>query len=266
MPARSIDDWSKVDFDACVVSFPKCGRTWVRLMLGKLITSQQGTSFQNANIDHLFNVYEATVARSELPTVVFTHDDWPQHNRPADLTADKTKLYNGKTVVLLIRDLRDVMVSNFFQLTKREQLEGYRSMSEYIKGEIGGATSFVTFYNHWWANRHVAKHVFVMRYEDLHRDPEHEMRRLLDALEWPTVSIETLRAVIAWSNFDNLRQQTMQATKRELQPRNQNDPESFKMRRGKMGGYVDYLSKEDIAFLNDQMNQLNIGYGYRGNP
>jgi hypothetical protein len=41
------------------------------------------------------------------------------------------------------------------------------------------------------------------------------------------------------------------------------DPESFKTRRGKIGGYVDYLSAEDIAWLNRRIDaELDPFYGY----
>ena len=34
-----------------------------------------------------------------------------------------------------------------------------------------------------------------------------------------------------------------------LTPADASDPESFKVRRGKIGGYADYLSEEDVAFM-----------------
>jgi len=49
-----------------------------------------------------------------------------------------------------------------------------------------------------------------------------------------------------------------------LMPRDKNDPESFKTRRGKVGGYVDYLTPQDIEFLDAKMREgLPLCYGYR---
>ncbi len=36
-----------------------------------------------------------------------------------------------------------------------------------------------------------------------------------------------------------------------MTPGNRFDPESFKTRRGKVGGYREYLSQEDVAFIDD---------------
>jgi hypothetical protein len=40
------------------------------------------------------------------------------------------------------------------------------------------------------------------------------------------------------------------------------DPESFKVRRGKVGGYGEYLSTEDQQFAADAMTELDRRFGY----
>jgi len=45
-----------------------------------------------------------------------------------------------------------------------------------------------------------------------------------------------------------------------LAPGDINDPESFKIRRGKIGGYIDYLSKEDIEFINAEIDENMVDY------
>ena len=47
-----------------------------------------------------------------------------------------------------------------------------------------------------------------------------------------------------------------------LQPRDRNDPESFNVRRGRIGGYADYLSAGDIAYANGTMSALDQRFGY----
>ena len=42
-----------------------------------------------------------------------------------------------------------------------------------------------------------------------------------------------------------------------LKPPEDGDPEGFKIRRGKVGGYVDYLSKDDIEYI-DQYLDANL--------
>jgi hypothetical protein len=49
-----------------------------------------------------------------------------------------------------------------------------------------------------------------------------------------------------------------------LHPGDVRDPESFKVRRGKVGGYREYLSAEDQQFAEDAMTELDRRFGYRG--
>jgi len=40
------------------------------------------------------------------------------------------------------------------------------------------------------------------------------------------------------------------------------DPESFKVRRGKVGGYREYLSPEDLDYAADALRELDARFGY----
>ena len=49
-----------------------------------------------------------------------------------------------------------------------------------------------------------------------------------------------------------------------LRPGDAADPESFKVRRGKVGGFVDYLDADDCDFMDAYIEAtLAAGYGYR---
>jgi hypothetical protein len=47
-----------------------------------------------------------------------------------------------------------------------------------------------------------------------------------------------------------------------LRPGDVRDPESFKVRRGKIGGYREYLSSDDQAYAADAMAKLDPRFGY----
>jgi hypothetical protein len=47
-----------------------------------------------------------------------------------------------------------------------------------------------------------------------------------------------------------------------LRPSDKDDPESYKVRRGKIGGYKDYLNKKDLEYVQKQMQELSDYYGY----
>ena len=54
---------------SCVVSFPKAGRTWLRMMIGKALAEQFGLNEGDA-LDHI----ERLAKRAGAPPFDFTHD------------------------------------------------------------------------------------------------------------------------------------------------------------------------------------------------
>lgn len=47
-----------------------------------------------------------------------------------------------------------------------------------------------------------------------------------------------------------------------LQPGDAHDSESFKVRRGKVGDYIDYLETTDMAYVAEVMRELDPRFGY----
>jgi hypothetical protein len=47
-----------------------------------------------------------------------------------------------------------------------------------------------------------------------------------------------------------------------LQATDVGDPESFKVRRGKVGGFADYLAGADLTYANEAMRKLDSRFGY----
>jgi hypothetical protein len=69
--------------DAYVISYPKCGRTWLRLMLGRTFASHFG-------LDDVPLLETKTFAKrqSGIPRLQFTHDDDPFMRPVARLQQD----------------------------------------------------------------------------------------------------------------------------------------------------------------------------------
>jgi hypothetical protein len=47
-----------------------------------------------------------------------------------------------------------------------------------------------------------------------------------------------------------------------LQTTDPGDPESFKVRRGKVGGFTDYLKGDDLRYAGEAMRKLDPRFGY----
>src|SRR3954470_16339839 len=101
--------------DVCLISYPKSGRTWLRLLVGEAIDAHFDLG---ATPTMRLEVWPLRELREGVPAVFVYHDDLPQQKTPDELHASKSK-YRHKKVIFLARDPRDVMVSQYFHRTKR---------------------------------------------------------------------------------------------------------------------------------------------------
>jgi len=259
--------------DAYLISFPKCGRTWVRVMLGRALYRHAGVDDLKPDGTRL--LYPEGVERmAGLPRVSFTHDGKPTRRPVEKIEADKSR-YSGKKVVLLIRDLRDVAVSYFFHETRRTkrfypkwEVAGFQGeISEFLRSDVGGVDHFIRFYNVWADSRGVPEGLLVIKYEEMHRQPAAVLRQMLAFLELPDVADEVVADAVEFASFDSMRSMEEQGVfshPHYMQPGDRDDEDSYKVRRGEVGGYADYLSPEDIAWLTERMrSELSPFYEYQ---
>lgn len=248
--------------DAYLVSYPKTGRTWLGLLLGQTFSNHFGVNALNP-----LDVERVAGYRRDIPRVRITHDGQPDKRTPAEIrTQDKANYAQGK-VILLVRDPRDVLVSDYFQLTRREgDYVEQTPISDFIRRERGGVDAFIAFYNHWIAHRDTPTAFTIVRYEDLHADTASEVQRLCTFLGLPAVDRAHLASAVEVASFGNMRKAEANDTygSSRLRPVNKDDPESFKTRKGEVGGHRGYLDDDDIAYLSERMTELDAAFGYRG--
>src|SRR5205085_11504613 len=103
----------------------------------------------------------------------------------------------------------------------------------------------------WWQHRAVPRNFLAIRYEELRAEPSRWLGPLLRFLGLPDVNDSLVADAVEYASFENM--QRMEATNhfrsKRLRLGDESDPEAFKVRRGKIGGYRDYLSLSDRAFL-----------------
>ena len=245
--------------DAFLISFPKCGRTWLRLMIGKAF--EEHFNLGNANI---LELHQLAALHPDIPKILVTHDDGPQWKMPDDLVESKKK-YKNKKVIFLVRDPRDVLVSSYFQKKKRRNKYN-GELFDYVHEEVGSLESLLRFYNIWARNRDIPKDFLLVRYEDMHEDPKRELRRVLDFLDLKEVSNDVIAEAVRFTSFENMRKMELadKFKSTRLRPLDKEDKESYKTRKGKVGGFIDYLSRENIEYINRKMNEeLSSLYKYR---
>ncbi|MFW6132946.1 MAG: sulfotransferase domain-containing protein [Planctomycetota bacterium] len=243
--------WNRMA-DVMLLSFPKAGRTWLRMLLAKTLATHCDVAD-----DRLMDLQHTP----GVPRIKPKHDDNPHLKTPGELVTRKTE-YADHKVILLVRDIRDLAVSAYFEATRRRQ-QFVGDISQFLRCQRGGVDTMIRFYNIWAANRNVPRGFCLVRYEDLHADASAEVRRILDFVGVEGVTDETIRQAVAFASFENMNrmERTDALASDRLRPGDPADPESYKVRRGKVGGYRDYMDPADAEMVRRKMvEQLDPMY------
>ena len=272
LPDQFLRWYAHKNTDVYLLSYPKCGRTWLRLMIGKVIVQH----FMLPEDEDILFLRDRQKLPPAVPRITVVHDDRPMLKSPDKLKATKTR-YGDKKLIFLVRDPRDVIVSSFFEMknrayifgdnpyeTRRAIFEG--SLSEFINREEGGFDTILRYYNIWAANRHIPKDFLLVRYEDINANPHNELRRVVNFLGLQVVSDEVIANAVKYASFDNMHR--MEANQKFhtsiLKPADKADINSYKTRKGKVRGFTDNLTKDEIEALNRKLDeQLTDYYGYK---
>jgi hypothetical protein len=260
---RTRDKIARIHADVLMTSFPKCGRTWLRLMLGSAL--QRHFRVESRRLVLLEPL--AAALHPSIPDVLVEHDSHPFRKRSDQLDASKAHLAD-KRVILLVRDPRDVMVSAYFHKRKRRKRPYPGSISEYLREETGSLKTFIQYYNHWAAQRHVPRNFLLVRYEDLHAGSREQLRRVLDLVGVGDVSDGVIEDAVRFASFENMRaMETSDALgSSRLRPGRTDDETSYKTRQGAVGRYHQHLSSEDIRYIDERVAALSPIYGYTPRP
>ncbi|MDJ0633104.1 MAG: sulfotransferase domain-containing protein [Xenococcaceae cyanobacterium MO_188.B29] len=234
-----------------VISHPKCGRTWLRMILGKILCSQF-----NLDEKYILNTIKLTL-EAGVTNINWIHDgsgSWSPgsitKSRFVRFVTDKS-IFKDKKVIFLCRNPKDVLVSSYFHVTRRYDYQFQGDISDFIRSREHGIKKLVNFYNLWYENQNVPEDFLLIKYEDLKTAPYETLKTIIDFAQIKNIEEKTIKNAIEFAKFDNMKNLEKNAKLHNsiLQPGTVEDNESYKVRRGKVGGYLDYLSQEDIEYI-----------------
>src|SRR5262245_27724318 len=251
--------------DAVILSIPKSGRTWLRAFLCAYFCRRFGLEF---------TLRPGRYALPGFPRIVFSHDlfehrtkgDWWDRIRGKYLVP-RRELSRAK-IILLARDPRDCFVSLYLQLTRRDPNAPVnlkqKTVSEMLRDEKFGMRAIVNTMNNWLNEFSQRDNFTLVRYETLRASPAEHFRDLLAVLGESSPDANIFQEALEFSRFENM--QKLEAAgafdSNILHPGDVRDPESFKVRRGKVGGYREYLSADDQQFAAAVITELDRRFGY----
>jgi len=255
--------------DAVVVSYGKAGRTWLRVMLSGYYQRRYGLSPRS--LLGFDNFHRRNAA---IPRIFFTHD-----NYIADYTGhrDSKRDFYDKKVVLLVRSPQDTAVSQYFQWKHRmrpgkKRLNDYPehgaevSVFDFAMRPAAGLPKILDFMNLWAAEASRVRAFLLVRYEDMRRDPAAELRRIVEFLG-DSAEPDAIRAAVEFASVENMRSMEQRRvfwlSGGRMTPRDKSNPDSYKVRRAKVGGYRDYFDDDQAARIDELVrSKLSPFFGY----
>jgi hypothetical protein len=262
--------------DLLIIGHPKSGNTWLKVMLSRLYQVRHGLP---ASV--IVTSDELARRNPAIPRISATNGHYSYEGAVgAALAKGGDPALRAKPILFLARHPCDIAVSWYFQFTKRQSAHKQELINHFIDRPIDrhtvemwqfvresdiGVPMLIDYLNHW--QRAVAElpRAITLRYEDLRAEPAAALRRI-GALMGEEFTDQETEEAVSFGSFDNLRQLESQGffSQGGLTLRNPADPESFKVRKAKVGGYRDYFTPAQVAELDALVEAgLSPSLGYQ---
>ena len=245
-----------------IIGHPKSGNTWLKAMISRLYQMRYQLPESK-----LINTDEFSRKYPEIPRLAATNGCYSYEQEVGNLLAAGApdNLLRHKPVMFLARNPIDIAVSWFHQFTKRQS----RAKQELINHSIAhpvdrntidmwsfvrhsdiGLPFLIEYQNTWARNIAQLEHGMLVKYEELRSEPVATLYKITQ-LMGETFTEDEVRAAVEWGSFDNLRKLETSGTFSQggMKLVNANDPSTFKVRRGKVGGYREDFNAEQVAEL-----------------
>ena len=242
------------DNDFFLVSFPRSGSTWLRIMLLHYFMQQdfhlvrdkeKGRLYMNGEpFNHFMpSVYKTRIQKLKLPSSI-----------PRIVKSHYPYNHFYKKVIYLVRDPRDVLISYYYYLQRHNRIPRSYPLEKYVQQfpltiDKIHRTSWADHVN-GWMNTDVP--ILVLRYEDLHEQPVHVLHSIMDFINYPWKK-ECAEHAIEFSRFENLRQSESSGKSDQIR---------F-IRKGIVGEHTSILTERQISMLNHLYKDLLVRFKYR---
>ncbi len=237
--------------DIFLVSFPKSGNTWTRFLLANLRFPDQPATW--ANINRLI----------PDPTVT-TKKDFDRMPRPRIIKSHECFDPRYPRVVYIVRDPRDVVVSQYHYHRKIRKIEDDSPMEKFVTRFLAGETcphgSWGQNVSTWLTTSEGNPRFLLLRYEDLVADTARELAKVVAFLDL-SAGPEQIAQAVERSSADRMRQlEKRQPDKNELMKGSRKDL-SF-VRAAGSGGWRSDLPAPMVARIEAAWGSLMQHLGY----
>ncbi|MBZ5721736.1 MAG: sulfotransferase domain-containing protein [Acidobacteriia bacterium] len=237
--------------DTFIVSYPKSGNTWMLFLIANLVHPEQPATFLTADrmipaVHRQTERYFRTLPHPRLIKSHFAFDP------------------NYRRVLYIVRDPRDVVVSQYYYQIKRGHIqEDYpleRYVSRFLAGDVSPYGSWAQHVGSWMVSRHSSPDFLLIRYEDM---LAHTTDRLARTARFLGIepSRERIQHAVEMSSADRMRRiEKVEADKWALTKGSRQDI-AF-VRSAQAGGWKSAVPADSVAEIESAWGPLMRWLGY----
>jgi hypothetical protein len=245
-----------------IIGHPKSGNTWLKVMISRLYQLRYDLPESK-----LINTDEFARKIPQIPRLAATNGYYSYEGEVGKLLAcgAPDNPLRHKPVLFLARNPIDIAVSWYHQFTKRQSRAKQElinhwidhpvdrrtvGMWEFVRHSDIGLPSLIEYQNTWARNVQELEQGLLVKYEELRTEPVPALHKIIK-LMGEDFSEEEIRAAVEWGSFDNLQKMETSGTFSQggMKLVNAGDPSTYKVRRGKVGGYRDDFDSHQVAEL-----------------
>lgn len=238
--------------DTFVVSYPKSGNTWTRFLIANL-------AYPKARVD--FTTINRLIADPALASKRFLKS----LPRPRILKSHEPFDPRYKHVVFIVRDPRDVALSEYHFEVKRKHVDEATPIDHYVSRFVAGDTgpygSWGENVGSWVAARQNNPRFLLLRYEDMLEAPERELAKVAIFLGFEP-DPQRLAHAIDESSADRMRKLEQAQADQWSATKNTRKDIPF-VRAAKSGGWKTGMPPSSVALIESAWAPLMTLLGYK---
>jgi Sulfotransferase domain. len=238
--------------DIFLTSYPRSGNTWTRFLVGNLVHTEEAVTFLNVE---------------RLVPDMYKHGDYYMRHLPRPRILKSHEVFDPryKRIIYIVRDPRDVAISNYHWEMKQRSVKDGVPIEEFLPDWIGGKVwdrlgNWGDHVTSWLSTRGDRAAFVMLRYEDLIEDPARELVKVANLLGIEP-SPERLARAANLSSADRMRQLEQTQGKKWVQTRYTRQDKPF-VRKAASGGWKAVLSPKSVAAIEAAWGDIMTSIGY----
>jgi hypothetical protein len=238
--------------DVFLTSYPRSGNTWTRFLVGNLVHTEEGVTFLNVErlVPDMYKHGDRYLRRLPRPRILKSHEVFdPRY----------------KKVIYIVRDPRDVAVSNYHWEMKQRAFSDVCPIEDFLPQWIEGKVwdrlgNWGDHVTSWLSTRSGSPGFVMLRYEDLIENAARALVKVANLLGIEPSS-ERLARAAELSSAERMRQLEGKQGKKWVQTRYTRQDKPF-VRQASSGGWKSVLPPQSVAQIEAAWGHVMVGLGY----